>query len=1189
MTPYLYAIDLTRFFEKMGISLEDFFKVSYVVLSIPVRFSLRLKKIILFGFKSFAEKTTLEFHPGITAIVGPNGCGKSNIADAFRWVLGEQSAKLRGQKIQDVIFAGTSQNRHPLNLCEVTVTLTDIKDELPIEYDEISVSRRLHKSGESEYLLNGNEVRLKDIQTLFFDSGIGKEAFSIFEQGKIDQVIQYTPLERRSIFEEAAGIVRFLYRKKEALRKLEQTDLNLSRLEDIFKEVTQRVLILEKQAEKAQLFKEKKQSLDLLERKILATKWNSGSQRLKKLGEKEKEISQHIQTIHDKIAQLKQSSHETRVGLHDREQALKARSSEMYLKRNQRDLHLRDKTHLSKKNEDLQRQLTSQKEEINTLTEQEKKATLEDQELSKKNEEIKAILQNLKHSLEESKKEYQNKAILLEESRQHYENRQRKQLSTVQEHSEKFAKWNQFQERLSLLEERLPTLLSREKQLLIQKDETLSKQNAKADELRILSDEIDVLKSQLEVIEKSLAKLKETFSKQQSQRDSLSEKFRTIQARLKALKEIKESMEGSSKATKHLLEESRKTNSPFYKKLTPLYELIPFETESKKAFAAALRPYQHVLTVHKREDLFTVISFAKKNKLQDFALFCSENLTPHMLFEHFFNHINIIQEINEDFENHSPLWSEEGIFVDINNVLFYTPTQEGNTFLREAEIVQLEDEKKILEKEKILLDSSCNDLQQQISEMQIKKASIDKLMRTQEMKLIEVNHSLLRHQADNKRLEEEYRIAKDEVSSMQNSIQDLSEHCIQLKSEVSIIEEKLNSTQISQKEYQNLEEKALDVKKAQQHFDNLQQHLQTTVNQERQLIHALELLQVRQFERNQRLKKLQEENSATKKILESLHETNIDSGTQLEELNNQLKKLEESCSQLEENTSKSKALLQKLQEDIQIQQDLSNQAENENNKISLLISQLNNHQESLSQLYQEKYGESQITPDLLLKDINNAEREFKQIKQEIDDTHDINMLAIEECEQDKQRQCFLDSQLQDVKNSKLELLKMITDLDSQSRKLFKETFYAIKTNFQKNFTTLFQGGEADLQFVENQDILESGIEIIAKPPGKQMRAISLLSGGEKCLTAMALLFAIFEVKPSPYCILDEIDAPLDDTNVERFLTVVKQFVDRCQFIIITHNKRTMAIADRIYGVSMQEKGVSKLLRMEFENSSVALV
>lgn len=1154
---------------------------------------MRLKKITLFGFKSFADKITLEFHPGITAIVGPNGCGKSNIADAFRWVLGEQSAKsLRGHKMQDVIFAGTSQRR-PVNLSEVTVTLTDIDGKLPVEFDEVAISRRLHRSGESEYLLNGSEVRLKDLQALFFDSGIGKEAFSIFEQGKIDQVIHYTPLERRSIFEEAAGIVRFLFRKKEALRKLEQTELNLSRLVDILNEVTQRVAVLEEQAAKARQFKEKKTLFEGLEKQLLATKWHLGKQKEQQLRKNDAESTLQVQELMEHIGLLRNSLHQARIATHEREQAWKERSAEMYAKRNERDLFLRDKSHLSQKREELQINISSREQELHTLSRQSAENVNEKMNLQDEYEKTNTLLNDLKTTLDQLRNSFQQKTALLDESRRQYESSQRKRITATQTHSETATKWKQFQARLTLLEERQPTLIAHEKQLLAQKEETSTKQTNRSHELKQLSEEIDLRKGQLETVEESLASTKESLAQQQKQRESALRESASLKARLDALKELQEAMEGSSSACKRLIEEAHNPQSLLHQKLTPLYELLTPPAGSEQAFAAAMRTYSTVLAVPMHQDLLNVLDFAKSRQLQDFALFCLEKIPPSLLSKHFLNDLNTVETLADALQSKTPAWAEEGMYIDAKNVLFYGQSQEGNPFLREAEIALLEEKLHGLEKQKKQHETACHQLQQHIAELQLKRSSIDKEMRTQEMKLVEVNYSLLRHQADAKRLEEEYRTAKEESFSMESAIKELADHCQRLEKEALSFQQELEKWGTDAEEQQaNLEELTLNVKQAQEQAESAHTRWQAAASQERQQLHTLELHQMKQQERERRTLKLQEEITQAKQTLESLHETSADTGDQLEVIQKQLKKWEESCATLEKNTAESKALMQSLDEQIQHQEALLKSAETEKNKSSLQFSQLNTLQEAIAQAFQEKFSSSlndfAFSPQEYLKDISSVERQLRQLKQELDASQDINMLAIEECAQDKQRQEFLEAQLKDLKLSKQELVQMIAELDGQSRKLFQETFHLIRENFKKNFSILFNGGEADLHFIEGEDLLEAGIEISARPPGKQMRSISLLSGGEKCLTAMALLFAIFEVKPSPYCILDEIDAPLDDTNVERFLNVVKQFVDRCQFIIITHNKRTMAIADRIYGVSMQEKGVSKLLCMEFATAEVAI-
>lgn len=1145
---------------------------------------MRLKKITLFGFKSFADRTTLEFHPGITAIVGPNGCGKSNIADAFRWVLGEQSAKsLRGHKMQDVIFAGAN-NRRPLHIAEVTVTLTDIQGALPIEFDEVSITRRLHRNGESEYLLNGTEVRLKDIHALFYDSGIGKEAFSIFEQGKIDQVIHYSPMERRTIFEEAAGIVRFLHRKREALRKLEQTDQNLTRIEDVLREVQQRISVLEKQAERAIQYKEQKVFFEELERRLLVTKWKAGKNKVQQQAHSEAEFLGQIELLTLDLQKLKQALHESRISVHEREQAWKLRSAEMYEKRNERDLFLRDRSHLSQRREELQQQILRWEQDLVTLSKKGQENTEEYEIQTEAHGEMRAALSELKATLEGSQKGYDEKAQELEEARLQQEDQQKQRLSMTQTHSSKSAEWKQVQARMEALQERLDPLDEKTAQVNQQKEESLGKQQGRADELKKLSGEIDGYKGQIETLDHTLAEIKETLSKGQGTLEQLVKDGVSHQARLNILQELKESMEGLTTSCRTLLEESSNPHSPLFNKIRPLYEVVAPRAGLETASSIALQPYAQTLVVATDNDRKQVLSYAKKHALTDFSLFCTED-SPTTLAQHFLGDLIIAESWQEALSKATSTWFDNSL-LDAKKVLFYEPKSEGNTFMREAEMSALQESINSVEERKILLTKELHEYQQRISEIQIKRTALDKEMRTTEMKLVEVNYSLLRYQADLKRIEEEASSLRSEKVKTLETIEELSKHAEALSKETAALEKQLKSIESTSHQQQTyLEELSNSVKRAQALFETNRRNWQESYAKERQLQHTLEMLNLKKQEAGQRTQKLQQELSQARENLEVLHESSAGKGGDLEKLQQQLEKLEASCVALEKSVEEAKKSVMEVEEAIQKKDTALKAVETDKNKLTLQLSQQSTMQEALAQAYLEKYNEElneiRASHVASVEDIPASEKQLRQLKQELDNTQDVNMMAIEECAQDKQRSGFLGTQVTDLKSSRQELANIIADLDTQSRKLFNETFHAIRANFQKNFAILFNGGEADLHFVEGEDVLEAGIEISAKPPGKQMRSISLLSGGEKCLTAMALLFAIFEVKPAPYCILDEIDAPLDDTNVERFLNVVKQFIDRCQFIIITHNKRTMAIADRLFGISMQERGVSKLLSMQF--------
>ncbi len=1178
---------------------------------------MRLKRLEILGFKSFADKTKFEFDPGITAVVGPNGCGKSNIADAFRWVLGEQSAKsMRGHKMPDVIFAGTT-HRKPLNFAEVTITLTDIDGKLPIDYDEVSVTRRLHRSGESEYFINRHLVRLKDVQGLFLDSGMGKDAYSIFEQGKIDQIINLSPLERRYIFEEAAGILRFLQRKKEALRKLEQTDLNVSRIKDIHKEVERQIIVLEQQAEKAREYKENKNALEILEKTLLATKWNTLQVRFGDGQKKGCEQDVRITDTHSQIEALQNELAEAKHGVAEAEKILRIRGEEVFKARSAKEIKSKEKQSNQERLKDLHAKEQRWQQEVEgmdarrELREKERRTIQSSQK----------VLDNRCAELDSIVQKQREKVKVLEEElaklRDHQQNQQRECLKLV--HSENQCESDSRQshvrlenamEKQSHLHERKARLTALEKELVAQ----LAEQKRQLDES---SRALEGQKQLFSAMEKDLQEIAEEMDKAQIEFERINQEITDAKARQRALQRLRDDREGFSAGSKSLLEEASKKDSPLFDKIKGLYEYFTPEKGKEAALAAVMRPYAQTLVVEKEADFEAVVAFAKKNKIKDISLLCLELMANLKAAKSVNNKalvplaLHVIEnEVSRCFldgvffskELLSPMEAvkngegveiclADGVLVDRRSVVFYATPGENNIFLREAELKALD--KKLLESEEQRLqwDNVLRAIQQKRAHLQGQRTELDKTIRRAEMRLVETNFSLQKATTDLDKMRAESKQQQLEQQGVERIIGDLSEALGELKMRHAKAKALASK---AQKDGEALNEQlnklAADLKQQAHELREKEAAWQQASDEQRKQAHALNVLEVKDLESTQQQKRLQDEIEMGRASQSQIEHQGVEVDKLLHEVEHVLADVTAACSELDQQVAVRKKALEHLEAKINDRRNILKKHENDRHQVGIQLAQLESTMQSLENELQERHRlsvkDALAACGSLDKSVDQIEKQMRALRQQIENAGDINMTSIEECDKHKTRYTFLNQQIDDLDLSKQELVAIIAQLDGESRKIFKDTFDQISANFKKNFKILFNGGEADLQFTETSDILEAGIDIIAQPPGKQMRSINLLSGGEKCLTAMALLFAIFEVKPAPFCILDEIDAPLDDTNVERFVNIVKEFVDRCQFIIITHNKRTMAIADVLVGVSMEEKGVSKILTMDFSKSLV---
>ncbi|MEC7839711.1 MAG: chromosome segregation protein SMC [Chlamydiota bacterium] len=1175
---------------------------------------MRLKRIKIVGFKSFADKVAVEFHKGITGIVGPNGCGKSNISDAFRWVLGATSAKsLRGKKMEDVIFAGTS-GRKPLNFAEVSLTLTDVAGDLPVDYDEVEITRRYHRSGESEFFINKHSVRMKDIESLLLDSGIGKNAFSIFEQGKIDQVIQYTPLERRSIFEEAAGILRFLQRKREALRKLEQTDGNISRIKDIHKEVEKQITILEKQSEEARLFKEKKERFLSLDKALYLEKWDFFQDKNREVSEKIEEMTTLIGQGGEGVEALTTELKEAKEHLAEGESLLRARSEEVYQARSDKEIRSRELQSTLERMKEIESKEVKWRQDLENIVQRGD---------TRKNELQRAVLQQdeLKKAKAEAGEvyEYQKEEVAVTEAavtelRDKQHEAQHSRLEFLKEEGQLESDLKQNRVRLENSEDRASQVIDRKSNLDKEVAELNPKVTEKREEVKKLSNTVDELKVVLTALEEEQEAISEDITQLQKDFDYAQREHTESEARYRALKRMHDENEGFSAGSKRLLKESSEGKSPLSGKLKGLYEYVVPEKGLENALSVVLKPYAHTLVVETEIDFNLVLDFAKKEKLQDYSLICLEHISGHSndlnsslpsgitkflqqidvnaLSKHFLENVFVAVDAQnaKDFCQGSlgvSTWIKDGGYLDSRGVLFYASQGENNVFVREAEIKALEKKIKELQAKKIELDEQITTLQERRAVVQSKRIEADQNIRRTEMNLVESNFTLQRLSGDLDRFTKEQEHLAEELLTLKETAAQFKKTIDELERSHAAAMERVSTTQqLSEEVTRELHKKESILSEQKAILAEKERSYNEVTDALRKVEHDMRVMEVQEEEGREQVRRMKEELESSRELQQQFKEKNSEFEKIMEEVEGRLSEVVETCSKLEKDVEKRRNAIEKIENKIAKENEKIKKLETDEHKLGIQAAQaesvLSSLEKQLQETYQISFEEIRGLNIEVEGSIDDLEKEVRSLRKSLEKAQgEVNMTSIEEYEKHKERYQFLNNEIDDMGSSKDELLQIITKLDAQSRTLFKETFEAVRLNFQKNFKILFNGGEADLKFTENGDVLEAGIEIVAKPPGKQMRSINLLSGGEKCMTAVALLFAIFEVKPAPFCILDEIDAPLDDSNVERFVNLVKEFIDRSQFIIITHNKRTMAICDRLYGVSMQERGVSKLLSMEF--------
>lgn len=1172
---------------------------------------MRLRKIELTGFKSFADRTVLHFDEGITAVVGPNGCGKSNIIDAFRWVMGEQSAKsMRGDKMLDVIFAGSAK-RKASNYAEVALSFAEVEGYLPVDYDEVLVSRRVYRSGESEYRINRNLVRMKDVQSLFLGSGIGKGAFSIFEQGKIDQIILNNPVQRRYVFEEAAGILRFKQSKKEALSKLEQTQSNLERARDIHDEVKKQMESLGKQAKAAKEYKGNKNRLELLEKAIFREKWKGLKEKVEDLSQKQQQLEeerQKVQKVYEDLEGLESSLQEEMQ--QSNEDYQKAREGVVQLRGEQDVVSAEERNRLDRVRDADARTEQLQKE-TEAIGESLKENKTNSKDASKKLEALEKLLSKEKENYQKS----EGKVLNAEEEIQVFLNRQKVMQSRLVEALEASAKWElnakQSVTRMeACLEKR--QILQDKSEGLQQAMEGLSQEAVEKKKLLDqISDGIDRKKEKMDQIEEKVQALQEEVTKQTQDCKRTQENLSFVKARKEALLRLQKEMEGLSSDTQKLLKETQKKGGALFGLIQPLYELICVSKEQQGAVSAALKPYSQTLVVQTKKAKEAVLCFAQEKKLKEFSLFCLEDLKSDkkvkkslskarplledqeqdVLMTHFLGDVYLCEDLAESFQI---LQLQEGIEVFVDgkwlldrfSVLSSSSLGESNAFARQSEVVALGKELLKLEKTVERLQNSLLLKEESLSEYRAQFSEADRDIRREEMKLVEVNVSLQVALADEGKAKKSLSEAQEEMASLKKQVTQFEKAVQEAEGNLAKAKAQLSQQrQVSEQEEQNLSERQEVLERIRKETRQASDVYLQRGEEVRKLSGELKTLEIQEEDLKKSRLRLDREVESLKKLKEQTTKQEEVFRLKKKETEDKLGSLQKSCDQLKERLEKKKEGLLQVTEKMRKALEKLKRLDEKKSSLSFRCVREAAGREALESSFQERYQLSmEELFDLDLPDLDSveiAEKETARLRRQMDQAGDINMASIEEYEQHKERYEFLNNQLNDIGGSQEDLLKIIAKLDRSSRKRLKQTFEAIRVNFKKNFSILFGGGESDLKLTESADILDAGIEIIAQPPGKQMRSISLLSGGEKCMTAMALLFAFFEVKPAPFCLLDEIDAPLDDSNIARFVNVLTQFIDDTQFVIVTHNKRTMQIADILVGVSMEEKGVSKLLSLEF--------
>ncbi len=1179
-----------------------------------------LSKLELFGFKSFAQKINLTFDSGITAIVGPNGCGKTNVVDAIRWALGEQRpTMLRSDKMEDVIFNGT-KNRKPLSVAEVALTIQNTKGILPSEYTEVVVTRRVYRSGESEYFLNKSLCRLKDIRDLFMDTGMGSDAYSVIELKMVETILSDNADERRRLFEEAAGVTKYKHRRKEAYRRLESVQHDLTRVSDIVHEVQKAVNSLERQAHKAKRYNEHAKQVQTLEVNLLAREYAS--------------IVTKIGPLQEQLSQAVTEKTEIDVGLSQEEALLDVLRTEMSEHEDRMSEIQTDLTNQQSRVHHLERIVATSTERRRSLAtnieryEREKIQLRQRQEdLSQKQEELEVKLGDVRQKSTSAEETYRQKKSELDQFEQQLnvkktemKDHQDRVISLLHEISELRNREGQAKARAENLRGRIE-YTAEENQLAreeIEKNSELVLHLTADDrELRRKHAEAEVRVHQMEGRKVELQKELEALRDRDFEFRSIIERKH---AKMDLLKGLVETFDGYSEGARYLV------TSDDWKSIvqTTVGEAAKVDPRYRIAIESALGETAGYVIVENIDQAYAAIEFLKKSQKGKATFVCLDRLPKLMDHRPIYGDPGVIGwagSLVHASDHYRGLYQvllddalvvadvdvarqmvgrEKGIrcvtldgeIVTNRGVLRGGSVRldEGGHIGQRSQLEELGEEIRALERQRERLLQEIDEKNDELNHIDVKQLLEEAKEIEQQMTTVEIRIAQLefekkraaettdRNEAEAQRLRAEIEALEQELSTLTPSIEALEQRKADAERQFGVATRELETMETLWEEYSRVANEAnVHVLSLKGEERSIQQDIEHAASTFKTLATTFEqrsadILAAREEieQLSQEMKEIEGELTAAHAELEVLAEKKKVAEKEVGSKRGQVHEIE---MKLKDERLKHEGSL-KATHDLEIKiQELTMKAEN------LKVRAMEEFELEL-QLQQFEDNET--------FDFHASREEVRTLKEKIRALGAVNFAAFDEYKSEKERLDFVNAQRKDLVESEQTLMATIEEINTTAQQQFLGTFGKIRENFIMTFKGLFdEGDECDLRLEEGVDPLEARIEITAKPRGKRPTSIDLLSGGEKTLTAIALLFAIYLVKPSPFCILDEVDAPLDDTNIDRFTRILRKFSDNTQFIVVTHNKRTMESANALYGVTMEEEGVSKLVSVRFNEPVMA--
>lgn len=1177
-----------------------------------------LKRLELQGFKSFADKTILELRPGITTVIGPNGSGKSNISDAIRWVLGEQSMKsLRGTKSLDIIFAGT-QNRKSLGFAEASLVFDNSDGALPIEFTEVTVTRKIYRSGETGYYINKTPCRLKDVLELFMDTGIGKDGYSIIGQGKIDEILSNKSEDRRHIFEEAAGIVKYRSRKEEAEKKLEHTKLNLLRINDIISEIEGNLGPLQTQSEKAKKYLNLREELKNIEVGLFVYNIEKYKENLQQIVQDIDVMQSQCNDEEGKLERVKILKEELKSSIDEITEQIENMSnlgfeSQKEIEQLNSEINVA-KTRITNNNENNVRftdEIQEQNEKIQELKQELEQKEAKKDNLKQNKEKFEKELNEKQEELAKITEKLSAKELEIEGYKQTVEQNTDKKYELQSEINAQEINFQNHEKRQNQIKQEIQTTISELDNTRMNKEE-ISKGFYESENKK------NKAQKSLEEVAKQKQEANQKIKSFESNINILSSDMRIKESRLKFLIETEKEKEGYIKSVKSLLKDCENIKDLGKGMHGVLANIIEVPDELETAIEMCLGASLQNIVTDTEEDAKKLVEHLRKNNLGRASFLPIASVKGKKLEKLKGNESGVIGiasdlvKFNKKYEQIILNLLGRTVIVDNMNTAIKVAKQNGYTFRivtkdgdlinpsgaitggsvakktvnilgRGKEIERLEKEIKNikskiqkLEEEKEEYEQSIEGILELSANLEKELQEIDITYATEKQKMISIDENIQKLQNRLNKLKEEQKnleTLKQESIEQKEKIQEETQKITNQNEELSkLISEFAELNKDDQKYIDDLNFDITNLKISVSSFDESEssiQEIQERINQE--LNNAKASIE----NKNNQIEQIKVENENLEK---SIQET--------------LNKIEE----IKQKVSNSSAEIEKMkQERTQKSEKLSKQEDEITSKFKIiedLKSQLvkldvkkTKVEEDINTIINKMWEEYELTPNNVEgyakpENVALTQKRVNNIRTEIRDLGSVNVDSIEEYKNLKDRYDFMSEQRLDLENTMSKLRKVITDMTQIMKEQFREKFKIINKNFGEVFAELFGGGKASLNLEDEENILECGIEITVQPPGKKLQNMMLLSGGEKAFTAIALLFAILKINPAPFCVLDEIEAALDDVNVFRYADYLKKFTEHTQFLVITHRKGTMEAADTVYGVTMEESGISKLLSMK---------